>query len=125
MGFVRENVEIVGSRKNKQLLALFDTGAYRNYIRKVMFDGETPDDIGFHTFEGTKEIILANGSNVPGDWVRFREVRIVDAYLKNPLFIVVEDLTWDIIIGVELMQTLGVVIDPPNERLLISNKREQ
>lgn len=122
MGFVRENVEIVGTIKNKQILALFDTGAYRNYIRRELFDGETPDDIGFHTFEGTKEIILANGNLIPGDWVRFKEVHIADVCLKDPLFIIVDDLTWDIIIGVELMQKLGVVVDPPHEKLFISEK---
>lgn len=120
MGFVQRDIQIIGSRKLKTVRALFDSGAYRNYIRTTMYDGDTADDIGFHIFEGTRESILANGSLSTGDWVRFKEIRIEEVSLQEPLFVVMDNLTWDVIIGVELMQTLGLILDPPKERVILN-----
>ena len=120
MGQIFLDIEIVGTRKSKTLLALFDSGAYRNYLRsKNIFDNETPDDIGFHTYEGTRESNLADGRPVVVDWVRFKELHIPQITIKDPLFLVMENLNWDVIIGAELMQKEGIVLDPPNERIIV------
>jgi len=117
MGTIREVIEIIGTRKSKKLLALFDSGADRNYIRTELEDGDRAEHIGFHIFEGTHRAILANGDIATGERVRFKEIRIKERSSKEPSFVIMENLIEDIIIGVELMQQLGITLDPPNERI--------
>jgi hypothetical protein len=38
IGFIKERVRIIGMRGNKEIMALFDTWAYRNYLRKDMLE---------------------------------------------------------------------------------------
>ena len=52
MGAIREEVKLIGTLKTKKIIALFDTGAYRNYIKRELSDGEIVDSIGFHIYEG-------------------------------------------------------------------------
>ena len=119
MGTIREDVEIIGTVKGKKVKALFDTGAYRNYIKKVFYDNEKAEDIGFHIFEGLKKIILADGSITHGEMVVFREIRINGYSLKEVEFVIMNDLTEDAIIGVHLMQKLGINLEPQNKRIVI------
>ncbi|HEQ78077.1 MAG TPA: hypothetical protein ENI78_00425 [Euryarchaeota archaeon] len=119
MGIIKEKIEIIGMRKSKRISALFDSGAYRNYIRKKFEDGDRTEDIGFHVFEGTHRAILANGDIAMGERVRFKEVRIKERCVNEPSFVIMENLIEDVIIGVELMQKLGVTLDIPNEKICI------
>ena len=123
MGKIWQDIEIIGSRKNKIVTALFDSGAYFNYIRSEnIYDKETPDDIGFHIFEGTKESITANGKFVSVDWIRFKRLRINQLVINEPRFLIMKNLTWDAIIGAELMQQCGIKLDLPRETILIRDK---
>jgi predicted aspartyl protease len=117
MGAIREEVEIIGVRKSKNIQALFDSGAYRNYIKRKLTDGEKVEDIGFHIFEGTHRAILANGDIVEGEKVRFKEIKIKDCFVKEPEFVIMDDLIEDVIVGVYLMQNLGIHLDPPSEKI--------
>ena len=117
MGLIKDDVKITGIRKSKKILALFDSGANKNYIKKSLRDGDSPDNIGFHIFEGTHRAILANGDIAIGERVRFKEIRIKKRSVKEPSFVIMESLIEDIIIGVELMQKLGITLDPPNEKI--------
>lgn len=118
MGFILQDVELVGSRKNKTVNALFDSGAFTNYIRSRLDDGETPDDIGFPTFVGT-DLILADGSLAKGSRIVFREIHIQHLSLPQPSFVMMDARTYELIIGAELMQTLGITLDFPRERVIL------
>jgi len=121
MGSIWRDIKITGTGKSKVIQALFDSGAYSNFIRgRSIYDGETPDDIGFHVFEGTKESILADGRTVPADMVRFKELSIEGRTLIEPKFLIWENLTWDAIIGVEVMQKLGIVLDMSSDSILFN-----
>lgn len=48
MGFILHEITLTGTRKTKRFPALLDSGAFRNYVRRVFDDGETVDDVGFH-----------------------------------------------------------------------------
>lgn len=123
MGIIWQNIKILGTKKSKIVMALFDSGAYFNYIRSEnIFDRETPDDIGFHIFEGTKESILADGRFKKVDWVRFKEVYVNGITIKEPKFLIMKDLTWDAIIGAELMQQVGIILDTKNEKIVFKRK---
>jgi hypothetical protein len=119
MGIIKEEIEIVGARKSKKMTALFDTGAYRNYIRKEFENCDKAEDIGFHVFEGVHRAILANGHIAIGERVRFKEIRIREHNFNEPYFVIMENLIEDVIVGVDLMQRLGVILDPPNEKIHI------
>lgn len=117
MGAIREEIEITGTSKSKKIQALFDSGAYRNYIKRKFADGELIEDIGFHIFEGIQRIILADGSIVKGEKVRFKEIKIKNCCGKDPEFVIMDDLIDDVIIGVHLMQSLDIRLDPPGETI--------
>ena len=119
MGHVYLDIKIVGTRKSKVVTALFDSGAYRNYIRSEnMYDGETPDDIGFHVFEGTEDVFPADGRPVKVDLIRFKKVSFNGITIEEPLFCVMRDLNWDAIVGVEIMQKFGIILDLENHRII-------
>ncbi|MHC1584641.1 MAG: aspartyl protease family protein [Candidatus Syntropharchaeia archaeon] len=120
MGFVKDSIEIVGINKSKTISALFDSGAYRTYIRKEFTDGESVDDIGFHIFEGVRRVILANSKIEEGICVRFKELKINGKTIKEPQIIIMDNLVEDAIIGALHMQKLGVKLDIPNEKINLS-----
>lgn len=122
MGAIREEVEIIGVRKSKKIQALFDSGAYRNYIRRQLTDGEKVEDIGFHIFEGIHRVILANGNIAEGEKVRFREIKIEDCSVREPEFVIMDNLIEDVIIGVYLMQELDINLDPLNQKIEVMMK---
>jgi predicted aspartyl protease len=119
LGSIKEEIKIVGTLKTKNITALFDTGAYRNYIRKQLYDGDTVDSIGFGTFEGEHNTLLADGSEAKGERIRFKELLIQGLSEKEPEFIVMENLLDDVIIGVQLMQRLSISPDPTSEKISI------
>lgn len=119
MGLIKDEIEIIGMKKRKKISALFDSGAYRNYIKKNLKDGDSPESIGFHIFEGEHKAILANGVTAYGERVGFREICIRKQNMKEPKFVIMENLLADVIIGVELMQKLGITLDPPNEKICL------
>lgn len=118
MGAIRDHIEIIGTQKSKEIMALFDSGAYRNYIREKLSDGETVENIGFPTYEGIHKAILANGDIAIGKKVRFKKLCIRGHTVEEPEFIIMEDLYEDVIIGTELMQKLGIALDLPNEKII-------
>ena len=124
MGSIWRDIKVTGTRKSKLIQALFDSGSYSNFIRsESVYDGETPDDIGFHIFEGTKEAILADGRTTPADMIRFREIDIEGMKIIEPRFLVMKNLSWDVIIGTELMQQLGIILDMHSDKILLHKKR--
>lgn len=119
MGYIRAEIEIIGTNKSKTIIALFDSGAHRNYLRGELEDGETPDGIGFHIYEGKHDAIMANGELAPGVGIRFKELRINGHTVSEPGFVVMENMYEYAIVGAELMQELGVILDPRNHELTI------
>jgi hypothetical protein len=119
LGSIREEVRIVGTFKTKSITALFDTGAYRNYIRKQFSDGDTVESIGFDTYGGEHDVLLADTSKAKGERIRFKELVIKDLSEKGPEFIMMENLLDDVIIGVHLMQRLCIIPDPLSEKISI------
>lgn len=121
MGYIRQEIEIVGDRKAKKVEALFDTGAFRNYVKRVFFDQDSLDEIGFRVYAVPDYAILANGTSVPGERVSFNEIRIEGVVSKNATFLMVDSLWEDVIIGAELMQELHIIPIPQLERIRIAD----
>lgn len=119
MGSIKEEVKIVGTFKTKRIEALFDTGAYRNYIKRELSDGDTVESIGYNTYEGEQRVILADMRESKGEKIRFKELRIKSLSEKEPEFIIMDNLLEDVIIGVYLMQKLCISPDPLIEKITI------
>ena len=119
LGFIREEVRIVGTRKAKTFLALFDTGAYRNYIKRELSDGDSVNSIGLKIYEGEHYTVLADLSQIRGERIRFDEMVIRNSCEKDPMFIVMDDLYEDVIIGALSMQKLCIGLDPKTEKIIM------
>lgn len=111
MGTIKKEIEVIGDKKSKKVIALFDSGAYRNYVKKEFIDGERAEDLGFHIFEGRCRVILANGEMGEGIKVRFRGIRFENFYVEEPEIVIMDNLIEDAIIGVHLMQKLGMTLN--------------
>lgn len=115
---IRHNIIIQGINKTKKLNALFDSGANYNYIKRKFSDGDDVNNIGFHVFEGQCKARLATESTVDGQRVRFKQIKIDKCQEEEPLFVIIDSLSEDVIIGAYQMQKFGIVLDLTNERIL-------
>jgi len=114
LGFIRDKVEITGINKCIILTALFDTGAYRNYLKR-----EIGEDLGFHIYEGKHRVILADGETRDAIRVRFKKLKIKNKYIQNPEIILMDNLLDDCIIGSYLMQNIKIILDMDLEKIKI------
>jgi len=112
MGKILAEVELIGTRKNKKIIALFDSGADGNYIRRKLWDGDSIDEIGFHMIREKWIVELADGNEVKNvrDGVSFKAVMFRNRRKTNPVFIVM-DFPEDMILGWEFMQEMGLFLD--------------
>jgi len=122
MGLIFHNVELTGTRKKKTVLALFDSGAESNHLRTELFDGDTISDIGFLKIGAPTTHILGDGHTFETLQVVFKKLQISREVVKDPVFCTSDSLSYDMIIGAELMQSLGLVLDPPNETIYFSGQ---
>ncbi len=111
MGEISEKIQITGTRQSKDLTALLDSGAQRNYVRSELFDGTKADEIGFTKYQGKHTTILANQTLADGIRVNFIHLKVGELYLDEPEFIVMDDLNKDAIIGSAVMQQLKLILD--------------
>ena len=86
----------MGERKTKIINALFDSGAYKNYIRRVLYDQDNVEQIGFRAYQQTDFAILADGTSVPVEMIAFNQLHIGNITAPNPTFQIMEHLSWDL-----------------------------
>lgn len=95
---------------------MLDTGAVRSYLRREFSDGRSPLELGPLRYGGVRPLRLADGTVAIGESVTFEELHVGPRLLRTPEFVLVEGLAEDAILGVQLMQRLGILVDPPAER---------
>ena len=106
MGYIKKEVEIVGTFRSKVLNALFDSGAGRDYIRAIFYDGDMAEDLGVVEYRDIKEIILADSRIGKGEVVTFPRLKINDLIYREPEMIIMRDLSYNVIIGSFFMQEM-------------------
>ena len=119
MGKLRKTVELTGMFQSKRIDALFDSGSYSNYIRSELSDGTKIEDIGYHARRGGSYSIVANGTLCMSDSVVFNLLKVNEHKIHDPIFIIMDGLPEDAIIGVKLMQELGIILDLSSEEVVL------
>ncbi len=116
MGKIIREIGILGANnKYARLRALFDTGAYYNYIAEEFRDGSSIYDLGIVEFKEPLPVIFPNGSDVCGRMIILKLLKIDKKIepIKKPQFCLFDmKAEFDIIIGAELMQQLKMVLNP-------------
>ena len=110
MGRISKSIELVGLFQEKKLEAMFDTGAGHNFLPQNFKDGSSVEDIGYKEFLGTHDFMLADNTNTKGSIVKFDQVIIEGLRIKEPYFVILDNLLEDVIIGTQLMQDNLAVI---------------
>jgi len=110
MGRISTDMELTGFFKSKAVEAMFDTGASNNFLPSLFRDGSSVEEIGYKEYLGSHEFFMANHANVMGDVVKFDRIIINGLKIKDPIFVILETLVEDAIIGTRLMQDCFAVL---------------
>jgi len=115
MSIITEFIEIIGTNGSKKVEALIDTGAEGNYIDRRRFNEfEKIGTLGFH--ETYVSLPGSRQKQFKPAFI-FKEVKIRNAILSEPEFIFVDSLDYDAIIGVEVLQIMGFLVDMREHQL--------
>jgi len=115
MSIITEFIEIIGTKGSKKVEALIDTGAEGNYISERRF--KEFEKIGILNFRETYVSLPGSREKQSKPALVFKEVKIRNALLSEPEFIFVDSIDYDAIIGVEVLQTVGFLIDMKTDQL--------
>lgn len=124
MGKIFKEIGILGANnKYMKLKALFDTGAYYNYIAEEFRDGSSIHDLGIVEFKEKLPVMFPNGFYVDGRMIRLKLLKINNKItIEEPQFCLFDMRTeYDIIIGAKLMQELNIVLNPSLEQINFPN----
>lgn len=84
-----------------------------------MRNGISADGIGFKVYSQTRVSIPGKRNTVMADTYIFIELKILTSCLSISEFIFLKDIDYDIIIGVEVMQILGLKLDMSTDKILL------
>ena len=108
MGLIIDQIEIKGTIKSVKVSALIDSGAEGNYISAVLPNGIRPEQLGFVSYG---EIPVS----IPGLSIRelhgsltFENLKLNGVIVSEPEFIILENIDFPAIIGVEILQMIGL-----------------
>lgn len=112
MGLFLELIQIIGtSGDNITVEALIDTGAEGNYIRGNLKTKGKLEKIGYHSFAETDVSMPRRRKPELHVQYTFSELRFLGKTLLYPEFILMNDIDYGAIIGVEVMQIMGLDIN--------------
>ncbi len=94
---------------------MFDTGAEGNYINYKI----SADEIGFEVYSLSCVSILTKRNPELADTYVFKRLKILTGYISGAEFVCLKNLDFDIIIGVEVMQLLGLSLDMSTDKILL------
>jgi predicted aspartyl protease len=112
MSVITSQLEVVGKREKKKVEALIDTGAEGNYINDRLFLEFW--DLGITNLGETFVSLPGVHGEDKKDVLFFREIRVPNmtlSYSSLTGFIVISDIDYDAIIGIEVMERVGAIID--------------
>ncbi len=113
MGLIYKNLKLQGHQGRRIVNTLFDTGASQCFVRKNIAQeiaalSKAPVEMRFETATGIMET----------DELIFAQVRINGHQLFGT-FIVVPELSEELILGADFFQRWKITLDPENEEIAI------
>jgi hypothetical protein len=114
MGIIRKDVQITGLKSALPARALLDTGAVYNHVRQFTDGGTRVESIGVIGYHGKKVVVTATGERVTAPEVVFSKMSLLGSVVVEPHFLVMENLTEEMIVGAATMQSMGIILDPKN-----------
>ncbi len=115
MSIITIVVNIKGKVASKSVEALIDTGAEGNYINKRVYKDFIK--LGVSNFFEEYVAIPNSKKKVLCPAFTFREMRFSGKVFRLPEFIVVKDIDYEVVIGVEVLQSWKVKIDMALDRV--------
>lgn len=114
MGKIFKEIGVLGANnKYMKLKALFDTGAYYNYIAEEFENGSSIYDLGIVEFKEKLPVVFPNGFDVDGRMIKLKLLKIDGTTpIPAPTFCLFDMKMYDVIIGAKLMQELKIILNP-------------
>lgn len=122
MGKIYREIGLLGANnKYTKLNALFDTGAYCNYIGETFRDGSSIHDLGIMEFGEKQPIVFPSGVDIEGRMIKLKLLKIDGVEpIKEPEFCLFDMKMCDVIIGAKLMQQLKIILNPSIKQISFS-----
>jgi predicted aspartyl protease len=111
MGLIIDQIEISGRSKSVRISALIDSGAEANYINAVLPNGIRPEQLGIVFYEEIPISISGSSTRELHDALTFPNLTVNGVMFSEPEFIILENIDFPAIIGVEILQIIGLKLD--------------
>lgn len=115
MGIITEFIEVTGVWSTIKVEALIDTGAEGNYINEIL--AEKFEKLGIVRFYDTEVSIAGSREKELKTSLVFKELQLLGIKFAEPEFIIFDGIDYDAVIGVEILQILGLNIDMRLDKL--------
>ncbi len=111
MGLIIEQIKLKGTIRSTKVSALIDSGAEGNYISAVLPNGIKPEQLGFLSYGEIPVSIPESISRELHKSLTFANLEINGIMFSEPEFIILENINFPVIIGVEILQIMGLKLD--------------
>jgi predicted aspartyl protease len=111
MGLFIEQIEVKGTSKSAKFSALIDSGAEGKYINAVLPSGIRPEQLGFMSYGEIPVSIPGSSSKELHGSLTFEYLKLNGIIISEPEFIILENIDFPAIIGVEILQMIGLKLD--------------
>ena len=119
MGLIIEQVEIKGTVKSFKVSALIDSGAEGNYISTELPNAIRPEQLGFTSYGEIPVSILGSSFRDMHGSLTFKNLTLKGVVISDPEFMIVDNIDFPAIIGVEILQMIGLKLDFRTDTLRI------
>ena len=119
MGLIIEQVEIKGTVKSIKVSALIDSGAEGNYISTELPNGIRPEQLGFTSYGEIPVLIPGPSFRDMHGSLTFKNLTLNGVVISDPEFMIVDNIDFPAIIGVEILQMIGLKLDFRTDTLRI------
>ncbi|MHB8360234.1 MAG: hypothetical protein ACYDAO_00110 [Thermoplasmataceae archaeon] len=119
MGLILNQIEIRGTIKTVRINALIDSGGEDNYTSEILPDGLRPDQLEFISYNEIPVSIPGSSSSELHQAFTFNSITLHRHVISESEFIVLDNIDFPVIIGVELLQMLGINMDSLTDTIRI------
>ena len=119
MGLIIEEVEIKGTVKSIKVSALVDSGAEGNYISTELPNGIRPEQLGFTSYGEIPVSIPGSSFRDMHSSLTFKNLTLNGVVISDPEFIIVDNIDFPAVIGVKILQMIGLKLDFRTDTLRI------